>query len=405
MYGSEKKVIKGSSSLIKSLNRNLVWDIIRQKTGISRCEIAREIKLSPTTVSTMVEDLIGDNLVVETGHRSSIVGRRPKGLRHNPEARYVIGIEVETHGFTAVRMNLDGTVTEVETIEVDRSVDATRALSIVIDMTKKLISQANGNGRLLMVGVGLPGLVDVEKGILVFSPPFNWKDVRYKYVLEEHLKVPVKVDNVERFHALGEMRFGAAKGANSAVYIEAVEDGIGAGIVLDGKIYRGVHGSAGEIGHTVVIENGPLCKCGNKGCLESLIYPEVLEREVKARTSEGIGTILGVTGVTIERVMDAARNGDRVAREVLDTPIRAMAKTIADVINTLDTSVVVIGGIFLKADDFSFNMLKEAIQKDVFNLISNNVKIVKGELGDSGCAMGAGAYVLHELRENIMGFL
>ncbi len=389
--------LRGRHSVLKDINKRLVLDTIKRKPNLSRYEIAKEVKLSPATVSTMVDLLIGENLVIETGMRDTIVGRKPQNLIYNPDSAYVIGGYVESEKLGIAKMNLDGRIIQIEEVNLTENVTSEYVLEEIVRLIQKLLNGNNqNNSHVLMIALAVPGMIDTEDGVAIFSPPFGWKDVHFKEILEERLNIPVYIDNDDRLAALGEKTFGVGKGVTNLIYVD-VEGGIGSGIVLNGDIYRGTHNTAGEIGHSVVMEGGPKCNCGNYGCLEALADNHAIIRQVKERIKTGECHLLKEDEITIERIIDAAQLGDKGCKEVLESAGRHLARVIANLINAFDPNVVVLTGTVFMLGDYYFNYVKEAIMKDVFNVTVRNLRIEKSKLGAKAYMLGAGTFVLQKV--------
>jgi predicted NBD/HSP70 family sugar kinase len=416
---------------MRELNRRLVLETIRQKPGLSRYEIAKEAHLSPATASAMVSLLLNDRWVMETGTRNTSVGRKPKNLKYNPNAAYVIGGYIETDRISMAKINLNGQIVqELEQTEVTEDSPARYVLDEIVRLIQELIiGKNNNNSKVLMISLAVPGIMDVEKGINIFSPPFSWRDVQFKEILEKRIGIPVYVDNDDRLAALGEKGFGVGRDVDNLIYID-VESGVGSGIILGGEIYRGTHNAAGEIGHTIVVEDGPKCDCGNYGCLEAIIDNHAIIREVKEKIRLGQCPVLtknnvpktvsdispsalrdisteqrdkGVktdTATSIKDIVEAANSGDPGCREVLGTAGGHLARVTANLINAFDPRAVIFTGTLFREGDYFFNLVKGSIMKNVFNAAMRNLRIERSQLGNKAFILGAGMFVLQKVLKN-----
>lgn len=247
-----------------------------------------------------------------------------------------------------------------------------------------------------VIGVGAAGLVDVHRGVIVFSPNFIWRDVALGSRLTERFGVPVTVDNDATAAAWAEVRLGAAVGA-SDVLLVTVGTGIGGGIVMDGSIVRGAHGFAGEIGHIVVEPGGPSCGCGNRGCWEQVASGQALEREGGRVVLEHPGSPLArlASGdpdrVTGELVVRAAADGDEAAAGIVLDVGRRLGEGIAGLVNILDPEVVVIGGGMAGVGAPLLGPMRESYLASVEGRSARpDVPIVPAALGNDAGAIGAG---------------
>jgi glucokinase len=251
-----------------------------------------------------------------------------------------------------------------------------------------------------VIGVGAAGLIDVHRGVIVFSPNFLWRDVPIGDRLRERFGLPVTVDNDATAAAWAEVRLGAAGGAGHVLMI-AVGTGIGGGIVIGGSIVRGAHGFAGEIGHIVVEPGGARCGCGNRGCWEQVASGQVLEREgVRVLVEHPRSALARLAGgdagrVTGELVVRAAAEGDAAAAGVVDDVGRRLGEGIAGLVNVLDPEIVVVGGGIASVGDPIFQPLREAYLATVEGRSARpEVPIVPAALGNDAGAIGAALLAL-----------
>jgi glucokinase len=248
--------------------------------------------------------------------------------------------------------------------------------------------------------VGAAGLVDVRRGVIVFSPNFAWRDVPLGDRVADRFGLPVTVDNDATAAAWGEVRRGAARGAHHALLV-TVGTGIGGGIVFEGAVMRGAHGLAGEIGHVVVEPGGPRCGCGNRGCWEQVASGQALERLGAAAVLDGSAPVLAeLSGadpgrVTGELVVRAAGQGDAGAAAIVRTVGLRLGEGIAGLVNVLDPEVVVVGGGLAAVGEALFEPAREAYAATVEGReLRPDVPIVPAALGNDAGAIGAGLLAL-----------
>jgi glucokinase len=244
------------------------------------------------------------------------------------------------------------------------------------------------------VGVGAPGPLDPESGV-VFEPPNmpGWRDVPLAEMLSRRLGLCVAVENDANAAAMGEHWVGAGAGIDDLIYI-TVSTGIGGGLILGGRLYRGVTGTAGEVGHVVIETGGPRCGCGRLGCLEALASGTAIAREARAAVLAGQPTSLSVIPVErleAEDVARAAREGDPLARKVFARAAAALGTGIANLVNLFNPSLVIVGGGVARAGDLLFGPVRRIVHQEAFERPGAAVRIVPAGLGDDVGAVGAAA--------------
>lgn len=254
------------------------------------------------------------------------------------------------------------------------------------------------------IGFGIPGLVDPEAGIGIASVHANWRNVPVKSALEENLHLPCYIENDVKAAALGENRYGAGKEARNLVFL-SVGTGIAAGIIIEGKIYRGSNFNAGEIGHAIIEPNGPLCKCGMRGCLEAVATGPAIASHAKVALKADLSTMICQLAdenhgeVNAEIVFQAASHGDQVALIILEEAGRYLGRAIFSLIMHYDPDVVILGGGIATAGDLIPNFIRSELEKQAIwsyplKELLNPAKIKVSNLGQDVAILGAAALVL-----------
>jgi glucokinase-like ROK family protein len=252
---------------------------------------------------------------------------------------------------------------------------------------------------LIGVGVGVPGLVRSGSGMLAFAPNLRWKDVPLRAILEEQLGVPVFVDNEANAGAMGESWFGAGKGVQNMAYL-SVGIGLGVGIVINGELYRGSTGYAGEMGHFTIEPDGPICGCGNRGCWETLASERAALRRVVEAIRTGRRTVLSRQEgdrLTMDDVATACADGDQVARDALAETGRYLGIGIAGVINTFNPDLVIVGSTVGCCGELVLEEAEKEVRARGLRQLAEGVKLVQAALGKDSCAMGGISLVLSDL--------
>lgn len=244
------------------------------------------------------------------------------------------------------------------------------------------------------VGIACPGPVDGSRGI-IFDPPNlpGWKKVRLKEELEERLGTRVHVENDANMVAYGEWEFGAGRGMSSLLCL-TLGTGVGSGLVLDGSLYTGANGFAAELGHTIVEPNGPQCRCGARGCLESLVGAKSIVAKVESAIASGQETILTQEGgeMTVSRISCAAAKGDSLSRNVLEKTGFYVGIAVCNVVALLDVEMVVVGGGISRAGPLIIEPIRKAVSSNLISHSLRTLKIVGSQLGDDAGILGVSAY-------------
>ncbi len=381
-------------SLMREYNERLVLNLVRRAGRLSRADIAKRTHLSRSTVSSIIVDLIEANLVREVGAGRSRGGRRPILLEFNGQAGYVVGVDLGATHILVLVTDLEAhpvaRLEEPFTIEAGPEVGLERVVS--------LIGEALGQADLRMeqvfgVGIGVPGPLDFATGKPIFPPIMpGWHDTPIRERLRERLGKPVHLDNDANLGAIGEYWWGAGRGARNVAFIK-VGTGIGCGLILEGKIYRGEIGSAGEIGHTVIDEDGPPCRCGSAGCLEALAArPAILQaaRQAGLRPARQ-------DNFSILDLIEAARKGDSGACALFAQAGRRIGTALIGLVNLLNPGVIIIGGGVARAGPLLLEPLREAVHRRALGVAAPHTRIVESQLGAEAIAIGAVTVVLQEL--------
>lgn len=380
---------------VKRINKHAVLDLIRFTAGgISRVGISRQLGLTRAAVSGIVNDLLAAGIILETEHLLSHSGRPAIVLEINPSRGYVIGID-----FGASHINLllaDTAARILDEIEVDFDIRAGPQAGIAEAdrLVREILSRANLNIEdILAIGMGVPGPIVTATGTVV-APPImpGWDGYPIRDNLQTLWKVPVSINNDAELGALGEWAAGAGRGEQTLAYIK-VGTGIGAGLLLDGQIYRGVTGSAGEIGHLTIDENGPLCACGNHGCLEAIAGGRAIalqaQEAVRNKQRTQLASIQPVESITARDVAAAARRGDLLAQQILARAGTHIGIAIAGMVNLFNPALVIIGGGVAQTGDILLEPIRQAVQRRSLPAATRVVRITTAMLGRRSSSMGA----------------
>lgn len=379
---------------VKSFNKHAALDLIRFAAGgISRSDLAESMGLTRAAVSLIVNDLVGSGVVQEAETRSRPSGRPPVTLEINPQRGLVGGVDI---GATHISVSIaDFTARILQEIEI--AFDIKNPPDACLELIEKnllglLGSQGFSRSDLAALGVGVPGPVIAEAG-MVMAPPImpGWDRFPIRATLEKTWECPVTLNNDAELGALGEWGYGAGRGERNIAYIK-VGSGIGAGLILNQQIYGGTTGSAGEIGHITINENGPLCSCGNRGCLEAFAGGYAIAREAQAIIRSGKRTLLAEfppEQINAREVADAARRGDLHAQEILRQAGTHIGVALASLVNLFNPSMIIIGGGVAEAGDILTTSIRDVVRERAIRASEQSVRITTAMLGRRSVLIGA----------------
>ena len=386
----------GSLTSLRELNRGRVIESLRELGVASRAEIARSTGLSPATVSTLVGQLVETGLVVDAPQRlsrRSQSGRPPALITLDPSAGVAIGIDFGKRHLAVAVSDLSHEILAERWRTMHEDYDARAGMDGAVKLVDEALTRSGTErDRVLGVGLGLPGPIHRSTGTVGSSAILpGWTDVRIAEVMSERLALPVHVDNDANLGALAELHWGAGHGASTLVYLK-MATGIGAGLVIGGRLFHGAGGTAGEIGHTTVDEAGPICRCGNRGCLEMVASAPALAELLRATRGE----------VTGERVVELALEGDPGCRRAIADAGSYAGHAVANLCNLFNPERIVVGGSLGAAGEVLLGPLSEAVRRRVIPSAVEDVEIVPGVLGDRAELLGAVALVLKEKEQGVV---
>ncbi|WP_165986887.1 ROK family transcriptional regulator [Streptomyces sp. YIM 98790] len=382
----------GSQSSLHRANLERVVRAVRAAGSLTQAEIARTTGLSAATVSNIVREL--KDLGTVDVRTTSAGGRRARSVSLSSDAGIVVGVDFGHSHLRVAVGNLAQQVLaeEAEPFDVDASAD--QGFDRAEKLVTRLVAMAGVNrGKIVGIGLGVPGPIDVETGTLGSTAILpGWRGTNPREELADRMGVPVHVDNDANLGALGELVWGAGRGAADLAYIK-VASGVGAGLVINGQIYRGPGGTAGEIGHITLDESGPVCRCGNRGCLETF----AAARHVLPLLAVSHGTDL-----TMPRVVQLAREGDPGCRRVIADVARHIGNGVAHLCNLLNPSRVVLGGDLAEAGELALAPIRDSVGRYAIPGAARGLTLVPGALGGRAEVLGALALVLREMGDRVL---
>lgn len=376
----------GDQSYVKELNRSIVLNILRTHATISRTQIANITGLNKATISSIIDELLRESLAIEIGRGPSAIGRRPILLHFNANTGYAIGLEIAIGSIRAVLTNLSGQVLHVIHRETcDQTVPM--VVQQIHNITSELITETKSSPLgILGVGIGVPGLVNFSKGIVLNAPNLQWNQVALQSLVEEEISIPVLIDNEANTGALGEKMYGVGKDIDNIAYISAAT-GIGVGVILRGELVRGTDGLAGEFGHMTIESQGPKCSCGSRGCLEVFAS----ERKLMDMYHAASGT-----NADFEELLLQLNNRDPSAVESVYSVGHYLGIGISNIANAINPSMIIIGNRLAQIGVHLLSAVTESVQERCFTKPYSQVNIQLSSLGIDACAMGAASLVLNK---------
>jgi predicted NBD/HSP70 family sugar kinase len=374
-------------ALMRELNERIVLNLVRQAGPISRAELARRSNLSRSTISSIIAPLLESNIVREVGAGDSQGGRRPILIEFNYQSAYVIGVELGTETLTVLLTDLAANVLRYVQVPTEIAAGPGACIPQVAALIERTAAAAGvGLGAILGVGVGVPGPLEAAAGRLI-APPImpGWHSVPLRALLEERLGIRVFLENDANLGALAEQRLGAARGWRNVAYVYLGSRGIGSGLLLDGRLFRGDIGSAGEIGHLMMDEDGPVCRCGSIGCLEAIAgTPALLQRARDA----------GLRVEWVATLIQFAQQGNAQAVAIIREAGEHLGIAIASLVNMINPGCVVIGGGLATAGNLLLDPLRATLRRRGLPVAAEHVAILPGALGADVVAIGGVTIVI-----------
>lgn len=393
---------KATREHTKSHNRRLILRTIYDQGSISRVDISRTTRLTRTTVSANVTELIDEGLVEEVGTGESVGGKPPTLLSLAADSRHLLALDLAGATLRGAVINMRGTVRHQVSAPLPEEGGDT-VLTTVYQLLDQLI--ASTTSPVLGIGIGAPGIIDTPRGVVRQAVNLNWHDLPLSTILSQRFQLPVHVANDSHVAAIAEYTFGQRKNAGNLLVIK-VGRGIGMGLMLGGRLFYGDGGGAGEIGHVVVVDHGTLCHCGNFGCLETVASSQAIISQARTmaqhQPQSKLHTLVTAgSELTIEHVLAAFRQGDPTLEPLIANVGRYLGMTLAFVVGTLNINHIIIAGTVAGFDQALIVPLLAHLQGRALGMLVNQTTIEQSSLGPELVTLGAAALLLsHELGLN-----
>jgi len=386
---------------MKLNNQLVILRRIRDEGPISRVDLKEKTRLSWGTITTSTKELLGLGIITETGAVTTEVGRRPVELDMNRANNFVLGLQLGTLLVRSVLVDVKGTVVDELDSPVDARGTSEEILSCLVQSARHMLRRHDvRRGSLAGIGIAAPGAVDFSSGVCLYAPHHpQWKNVPLRRRFEQAFGVPCFVDHTFNCFVVSEKLFGFGRGLENFICV-LLGTGMSAGIVLRGEVYRGADSFAGEFGHTCIDTGGPLCACGNNGCIEAYVSgPAIAAMALDALKGKTDSRILSLAGgrperVTAETLGQAASGGDRLALEIFSRMGNVLGVGISNLVNIFNPQAIILGGGVAKAAEFFLPSCLETVKKRAWHASTKEVKVSNLERGE---VLGAAALVLQQL--------
>jgi len=382
--------------------------LIHSGMNHSRLELAKQADLSPSSITAIVQRLIKKGLVVESEPATSQLGRRPIPLQIRKDAAYLVGLDLGSFFQRVVITDANGEIVYKSNTRTEMSVGRERVLEKTFLSIHQAIRESGIPQRSIKgIGIAHSGVIDSEAGVVLSYPRpgqmSEWKNIPLKEIFQKEFGPPCLLEDSVRTATIAERRYGAARDLENFIYID-VGMGIGAGIFLDGKVYRGAGGKAGEFGHITVDENGPLCSCGNNGCLEAVASSAAIIQNVRNAIEAGIDSRIrelaggDLENVSIELIAQAAALDDSLAYRILQKSASYIGIGLANLVNLLNPKVMIFGGaLFREIPQLISDPVRRIIKQRSLERSAQEVELKVSTLGGEASALGAASLIAERI--------
>lgn len=373
---------KATHQQTKLHNRDLVLSTIFGRRTVSRAEIARITGLTRTTVSDAVASLLRGGLIEEVGFGSSLGGKNPILLSVVSDSRYLIGLNLAQNKFIGSIVNLRGEIKETVELPVPNQ-NGEKALQLVYEILDELFEKEWKP--VVGIGVGTPGLVNTQAGVVVNAVNLDWQDLPLAQLLRDRYRHPVLILNDSQAAAIGEYWFNESQASEANLVVVNLKYGIGAGILINGKLFQGDGGGAGEIGHIVVEEHGELCRCGKHGCLETVASVRAVLSRMQALHPE-----LN----SLDQVVDLFLTGNPDAVQVVTEAGKHLGNVLAGLTSALNIHKFILTGEMTRFGARWLDVVQQSMKRGALSFMAEDTQLEVGRLDYRACILGASAFML-----------
>lgn len=396
MLTENKTSLPGLKEKRYQQKKNIIGDLYRMGE-LSKPEICRLTNMTTPTISRIIDELIEEGWVIDQGQGASIGGKRPHIFSLNPDAAYIMGVDIGREHLKIAIFNLRKEIigniqTFPSLLEANQDND-TIIRDLKIKIEKSLIDLKIPRSKIKVAGFALPGLLDSEGNSFTY---LSFENTNIRKILEEMLRIPIFIDNDSTIMAMAEHSFGAAQGASHALCIN-INECIGLGMILNSRPYNGFKGMAGEFGHIRISGPETLCYCGKAGCLETIASGRAIVKAALTGIKEGKATALNNKKLTFADVIQAAKQDDMFAIELLQNAGEKIGEALASLIHLFNPELIVIGGEITGANEIISSSVRQAIDKYTITRLKNQCEIKTSTLTDHSCILGTLSLVMEHL--------
>ena len=370
-----------NATQMRLINRSAILELIRRSSPIARSDIGRQLGLSLPTVMRIVNDLLKEGIIYDTGASQWSNGRRRQLLAYNKQSSLVVGIDLGGTKIFGTLANVGGDILTEQYMEWLGG-SAEDKFDTLVELVRQLLATPHPTGaKLRGIAIGAPGLTYSQSGVVRWAPALNWRDFPLKAKLEKVFDLPVFVDNDVNLAVLGEQYFGAGQGLRNMILI-AIGTGMGAGLIIDGKLYRGAHEASGEVGYLLPSIEALGVNYEHFGAMESLVSGSGIAERARQLLSK---STLATPPLTAKKVFEAARRQEEWALHVIQETVNYLTMTIANISTVLDPELVILGGGVANSADLLIPPILERLE----GLIPCKPCIKASNLGYRAAVMGA----------------
>jgi N-acetylglucosamine repressor len=377
-----------------------VLNCVREHAPVSRTQIRERTRIRLASITELVRELSDEGLVREDGSAGTGRGRKQILLRLNPGYGVAIGVEFDVDHVIAVATDLDMNVMARAAVDVSLTRGKDAVIATLVEQIERIIGEAGvSRDKIIGIGVADPGLVDAARKVSVLSSTIEgWRDVPLGSILEERFGVPVYMEENTRAKTLAEKRFGAGQSVGNLMFID-FGPGIGCGVMTPDGLFRGAGGTAGELGHTYVVENGPVCRCGSYGCLETVASLPAIARRAADAMRQGaesrIGELAGgdIEAISATHVFEAARQGDKLALGIVDDTAAYLGIAVANAVNLFNPEMVVFDARLDAVQDLMLAPIQNRVKRQALEAATRDLRFEIAQLGAESGALGVAAIV------------
>ncbi len=382
-----KRLRTGDQNLVKQINKSIVFNTIKKKGPVSRAQVSKKTGLNKATVSTMVSELINESFIHEIGAGKSSGGRKPVMLYFNHHAGYAIGVDVGVNYILGILTDLNGNIIK-KTAGKLKKIDIDYVTSQIFSCIETLVKQVPDSPYgIVGIGIGVPGQVGQDDQIL-FAPNLKWRNVHLKQMVERKFQIPAKIDNEANAGSHGEQLYGAGKNISSLVYV-SIGTGIGTGIFINNRLYKGATGISGEMGHFTIDFNGKKCSCGNRGCWElyaseSALLQEASQQKLLDENDDG---------ACLDYLFKEAQKRNSQVMQLLNTFGENIGLGLINIINTVNPEAIIIGNRIAQFKNWIKNPIERTLEERL-PIYYRSTDIRFSLLGDYSTALGAASFAI-----------